>query len=163
MWRLLNPRLWMILGLMVLVIGGLWKTYNVGYESGENAVKQKWDQEKAELLAAQTAELMKAQQQASALQALANRLRKEKINEANRIAAQWAADVDRMRDRPEARAGVTGVPQGSAAGVGCTGAGLSAVDARLLVGISAVSAGLQSAYDECRQKYTALERQLNGE
>lgn len=124
-------------------------------------VQQQWDAEKAATAQAQAEELMKARQRESALQELATRLRKEKADEARRLAREYAADIERLRDRPEARAGESGVPEGATPNVGCTGAGLARLDAQLLTGYAHAAARLQSAYGECKAQYNALKEALD--
>lgn len=123
-------------------------------------VQSSWNLERAATAQAQAEELMKARQRESALRDLADRLRKEKRDEANRLAREYAADLERLRDRPEARAGTGGVPEGAAAGVGCTGAGLARLDAAFLTGYAHDAARLQLALDTCQAAYDEVRRSL---
>jgi hypothetical protein len=158
-----NTRLLAATAILILVAGSAWYAYESGSRSGREEVQAKWDSEKAATAAAQAEELMKARQREQALQALADRIRKEKQREAIKLAADYAAVVDSLHDRAETRAGAGGVPEGAAAGVGCTGSGLAKLDAQLLAGYAHAAGRLQLAYDECRAKYSEIERQLNGE
>ena len=91
----------------VLVFGTFaagWLTYDAGKTKGRSEVQQKWDQERAATTEAQAAETMKARQREQALHALAERLKREKRDEAKRLSAAYAADLERLRDRPETRA-----------------------------------------------------------
>lgn len=133
-----------------------WRLYEAGTKKGRSEVQQMWDREKAQTAEAHAEELMKARQRESALQSLADRLRKEKADEARRLAAEYQRDLDGLRDRPEERAGAGGVPEGAAPGVGCTGAGLARLDAGLLTGYAYAAARLQLAYNECKARYDAL-------
>jgi hypothetical protein len=146
----------------ILLAGSAWYGYNKGRQSGIQQVQTLWDSEKAATVAAHAEEVMKARQREQALQTLADRIRKEKQREAIKLAADYAAVVDSLHDRAETRAGDGGVPEGAAAGVGCTGSGLAKLDAQLLAGYANAAGRLQLAYDECRAKYTEVERQLNG-
>jgi hypothetical protein len=148
---------------LTLLAGSAWLAYAKGSKAGAQAVQSQWDAEKLAMTQAQAEELMKARQREQALQALADRIRKEKQREAIKLAADYAAVVDSLHDRAETRAGAGGVPEGAAAGVGCTGRGLAKLDAELLARYSYAAGQLQLAYDECRAKYTEIERQLNGE
>lgn len=158
MWR------WWIAAVMAASIcaaGSAWYAHSKGMQSGMQQVQILWDSERAATAQAQAEELMKARQREHALQALAEKLRLEKRREADRLAREYAADLERLRDRPETRAGDGGVPEGAAAGVGCTGAGLSRRDAEFLVGLAADAARAQAALDQCRAQYAEVERALN--
>ncbi len=124
-------------------------------------VQTLWDSERLAVAQAQAEERMKARQREQSLQDLAAKLRLEKRREADRLAREYVADLERLRDRPDTRAGAGGVPEGAAAGVGCTGAGLSRGDAAFLVGLAADAARTQAALDQCRAQYAEVERQLN--
>lgn len=139
-----------------LLAGCVVYAYNKGRQSGMQEVQTLWDSEKLATAQAQAEELMKARQRESALHDLAARLRKEKRDESLRLSRQHAADLERLRDRPDTRAGAGGVPEGASPGVGCTGAGLAKLDAQLLAGYAHSAARLQSAYDECKAKYDAV-------
>jgi hypothetical protein len=142
--------------------GVAWYAHSKGKQSGMSQVQMLWDAERAMQLAAKAEAEMKARQTEQALQATINRLRKEKANEANRLAARYAADLERVRDRPEARATDNGVPEGAVAGVGCTGAGLSRSDSEFLVWLGAEAARTQAALNACVSAYDEVRRQVNG-
>jgi hypothetical protein len=145
----------------VLCAGTAWVSHQKGRVAGAQEVQQMWDQERLATAQAHAAEMLKARQQEQALRALAAKLKKERVDEANRLAAEYAADIERLRDRPTERAGAGGVPPGAAAGTGCTGAGLARPDAEFLVGFAADAARLQSALDQCRRQYFEVEGRLN--
>ena len=126
-------------------------------------IQAKWDAERAQQMAAQAEEQMKARQREQALQALVDKQRGYHRNEVNRIVSRYNADLERLRDRPEARAGDSGVPQGADAGVGCTGRGLARLDAELLTGYASAAARLQSALTACQTAYDEVRRSVNGE
>ena len=152
--------MWMRLSIAAVLVFGIcaagWLTYDAGKTRGRLEVQTAWDNEQAITAQAHAAEMMKARQQEQALRALADRLRKEKADEARRLAAQYQRDLDGLRDRPETRAGAGGVPEGSTPGVGCTGAGLARLDAGLLTGYAYAASRLQLAYNECKARYDAL-------
>jgi hypothetical protein len=104
-------------------------------------------------LAAQAEEMMKARQTEQALQKAVNRIRQEKQREAVRLANDYAAVINSLHDRAETRAGASGVPDGAAAGVGCTGAGLAKRDGEFLAGYAADAARLQLALNACQAAY----------
>lgn len=136
--------------------GAGWQ-WSASIKDAETAqLMRQWANERAQLAETQAAEMTRARQRESALLALADRLRQERVDEIRRINAQHAAAVDSLRHRPEQRASVGGVPAPSEPGVGCTGEGLARRDAEFLVGFAADAARLASAYQECRVKYNAL-------
>jgi hypothetical protein len=161
MWALLNPRLIAFTATLILLAGSVVYAYSKGRQYGMQEVQILWDSEKAQTLAAQAEEQMKARQTEQALQALANRIRQEKKREATRLVNDYAAVINSLHDRPETRASGGGVPEGATTGVGCTGSGLAKLDAELLAGYSLAANQLQLAYSECREKYTEIERELN--
>jgi hypothetical protein len=150
-------------GIAISLAGTAWYSYSSGRESGMLQIQTQWDAAQMAQMAAQAEEQTKARQREQALQALANRLRQEKQREAIRLVNDYAAVINSLHDRPEARAGAGGVPEGATVGVGCTGSGLAKLDAELLARYSLAAGQLQLAYSECREKYTEIERQLNGE
>jgi hypothetical protein len=101
---------------------------------------------------------MKARQREQALQALVDKQRRAHDAEVKRVVREYSALVDGLRDRPEARAGDGGVPEGAVAGAGCTGQGLSRPDATFLAGFAADAARTQAALDACRTAYDSLNR-----
>jgi hypothetical protein len=126
-----------------------------------SAIQMKWDAERAATQAAHAEELLKARQQEQALQSAMNRLKQEKHREATRLANDYAAVINSLHDRPEARAGTGGVPEGAAAGVGCTGAGLAKRDGEFLARYGADAARLQLALNACQAAYNQVREQLN--
>jgi hypothetical protein len=110
-------------------------------------------------------EMAKARQTEQALQDKINQLTKEHRDETRRIAARHAAIVDGLRNRPETRAGASGVPEGAAAGIGhsigCTGLQLSRPDSYFLLGEAARADQLRVALKACIAHATEIERQLN--
>lgn len=149
---------------VVLSAGTAWVSYTKGRADGAARVQALWNAEQAAVTARHMTELAKARQQEQSLRDLADKLRKEKADEVRRMSRQHAADLERVRNRPEARAADSGgVPEGATAGVGCTGAGLARLDAELLTGYAHAAARLQLAYDECAVKYDAVRRALSVE
>lgn len=146
-----------------LVAGSAWYAHSKGRQSGMSEVQTLWDMEVAQMSQAQAEELMKARQREQALQALIDQQRKAHHEEVKRIASEYAADLERLRDRPEERAGSGGLPEGSASGVGCTGEGLARGDADFLVRYSADAARTQAALNACVAAYDEVRRRVNGE
>lgn len=159
------PRLIVITVITTLLAGCVVYAYNKGRQSGMQEVQTLWDSEKLATAQAQAEEMMKARQRESALQTLAGKLRLEKRREADRLAREYAAVIDSLRDRPETRAGAGGVPEGADAGAepvaGCTGAQLSGPDSRFLAGEAARADQLRIALATCIAHADAVERELN--
>lgn len=153
MWRVY---LSVITATIILAAGSAIYGYSKGKQSGMQAVQTLWDSEKLAMQQANAEELMKARHREQALQALNQRLREERANEVRRLAREHAADLERLRDRSETRAGASGVPEGASPGVGCTGQGLARGDAGFLAGYAHDAARLQLALDSCQAAYDAV-------
>jgi hypothetical protein len=156
-----NLRLIALILTPILLVGFAWFGFSRGTQYGMSVVQSQWDAERAMQMAAHAEEQMKARQTEQALQAAVNRIKQEKANEAKRLAAQYAADLERLRDRPEARAGEGGVPTGADAGVGCTGEGLSRPDSEFLVWLGSEAARTQAALNACITAYNEVREQIN--
>jgi hypothetical protein len=152
-----------VLAALSLCAGSAWYAYSSGRQSGMSQIQMQWDAERATQMAAMAEEEMKARQREQALQKLIDKLRRDRANEANRIAAEYQRTIDSLRNRPEARAGEGGVPEGAVAGVGCTGAGLSKSDSEFLVWLGSEAARTQAALNACVTAYDEVRRQVNGE
>lgn len=151
---------WIVITVITTLLAGcVVYAYNKGRQSGMRAVQTLWDSEKLATAQAQAEELMKARQRESALRALADKLRKERTDEAKRLAAAYAADLERLRDRP-ARDGAADLPDsapnGSGPAAGCTGAQLFREDAGVLVGIARDADQLRLALKQCQAAYDAV-------
>lgn len=156
-----NLKTW-VLALTVIgtsLAGSAWYGHSKGRQSGMREVQTLWDSERLATTKAQTEELMKARQREQSLQDLAAKLRLEKRREADRLAREYAADLERLRDRP-ARDGDGGVPEAASAGAGpaagCTGAQLFREDASVLVGIARDADQLRLALGQCQTQYDAM-------
>jgi hypothetical protein len=154
-------RLWLYVGAAALLAFGAWQTYEAGYESGRAKVQGQWDAERADTLQAQANEQAKAIEREKQLRAAIAQQREEHRREIDRINAGHRELVDSLRERAEARAGAGGVPEGAAAGVGCTGEGLARPDAEFLAGFAADAARLQLALETCRAAYNSVKDQLS--
>lgn len=164
MWTL-TTKTWIALGLVVVTVaafaGAVATAYKVGYGKGMAEVKVEWEAEKSRVAAAHAEELTKAMQRERMLIETSQRLKQEHRNEINRIVAKYRRIADGMRNRPEARAGVGGVPEGATAGVGCTGAGLARGDAEFLAGYAADAARIQAALEQCIAQYNQVMERFN--
>ena len=150
-------RVVVIVVLVVLAISGL-SVYS--YRAGKAAVQQEWDKEKAAIAQAHLEEMQRARQREAELQATIDKQTEEYKRDLENIAADYQRIVVWLRDRPAARAGAGGVPQGAAAGVGCTGAGLSRTDAEFLAGYAADAARTRKALDQCIRQYEEVRQAL---
>lgn len=146
---------------LACAVGGAW-LYRTGFTKGAASVRAEWDAERAAQLAALAEQQMKARQREKALTDALEQQRLERRREVDRIVREHQRIVDGLRNRPEARASDGGVPEGAAAGVGCTGQGLARGDAEFLAGYSADAARLQSALNACQAAYDEVRRALNG-
>lgn len=151
-----------VVGLLAC-IGSAYVAYNQGHETATKAVELKWTADRLQRAETYADELKKARKQSAVLQADADRLRKEKTSEINRIALNYQSVIDGLRDRAETRAGASGVPETAGAGVGCTGAGLARPDAGFLAGYAADAGRLQAAFNLCRNGHTKATSELNQE
>ena len=156
-WTLIRP-LAAPIAISILAVGGAWYAHISGVRSGTQATQAKWDKAKLATLEAQGEQILLAQIREGELTSQMDQLKKANRNEKARIAADHAALVDSLRDRPEARASAGGVPEGATAGVGCTGAGLSRLDAQFLIGLAADAAELQAGFSTCKAALDSLTR-----
>jgi hypothetical protein len=152
------PRLIALTALTAALAGSAWFVYSKGQQSGTKATQAAWDKERLATLEAQGEQILKAQIRETELAAKMAQLKEGQRRETTRIAAGYQRTIDSLRDRPEARAGASGVPEGAAPGAGCTGAGLARPDAAFLAGYGADAARLQSALEVCQAAYDPLTR-----
>lgn len=136
--------------------------YRHGHSVGAAKVTAQWEAERAVLNQKIAEETQRAIETERKLRAQLDANRRSYEREKARIAANYDAAIERLRDRPTARAGDTGVPEGSTAGVGCTGAGLSRDDAAFLAGYAADAARTQAALQWCVAQYNEVREQING-
>jgi hypothetical protein len=159
-----NLKLIALIATSTLLAGSVVYAYSKGRQSGMQEVQISWDSEKAQALAAQAEEQMKARQTEQALKTLIDKQRKDHQREAIRLANDYAAVVVSLQDRPD-RPGVGGVPTGASAGVeparGCTGAELFREDAEVALGIARDADQLRLALKACIAHTTEIERELN--
>jgi len=158
-----NHKLLAVTAMFILtsLAGTAWYAYSSGKQSGMLHTQTRWD---AERLAQQQAILetqQKARETEQALQAQVDKIKRESADEKRRIAAQYERTIDGLRNRPEARAGATGVPEGARAGVGCTGSGLSRPDGEFLSWYAAQAARTQAALKSCIAAYNSTRREIN--
>lgn len=136
-------------------LAGLWGSYSLGAEAGRAEVQQRWDAESARRAARIVDAQVEARATEQALTVAAAKQLKAKNAELARTRHLYAAELDRLRDRPDARAddrpGEAASP--AATGVGCTGAGLARPDAAFLAGYAADARRLQLEFERCSAAY----------
>lgn len=152
-------RTWLAAAAIVVVLA-LFGLSAYSYRAGKAAVQQEWDKEKAAIAQAHMEEMQRARQREAELQATIDKQTEAYKNDLANIAADYQRVVVWLRDRPAARAGAGGVPQGATAGVGCTGAGLSRGDAEFLARYAADAARTREALDQCVRQYDEVRRAL---
>ena len=143
-----------------------WFAHSKGLQSGKSQIQSLWDAEVAAMALAQAAELERAMAKTAELQAQVDQIRRSHRNEVNRIAAEYTALVDSLRDRPDRPTdGSGGVPESPDAGAGsaprCTGAELYKQDSEFLAREAARADQLRIALNACIAHAAEVERQLN--
>lgn len=136
--------------------------YRHGYSVGAAKVTAQWGEERAVLNQKIAEESRRAIETERRLRAQIDTNRRGYEREKARIVANYNAAIDSLRDRPAARAGDTGMPEGAAAGIGSTGAGLSRDDAAFLVWYAAEAARVQAALETCVAAYQRVVEAANG-
>jgi len=138
------------------IFGGM--SYYQGYESGQKAVQQSWDKEKAQQYAQYAKGQEESRKREQELQSTANKLRQEKDREIREIAARNAALANSLRDRQSRpAANASAVP--SAASVGpsaCTGKELYREDGEFLVRLAGEADEVRAALKQCYAQYQAI-------
>jgi flagellar biosynthesis GTPase FlhF len=138
------------------IFGGV--SYYQGYESGQKAVQQSWDKEKAQQYAQYAKGQEESRKREQELQSTANKLRQEKDREIREIAARNAALANSLRDRQSRpAANASAVP--SAASVGpsaCTGKELYREDGEFLVRLAGEADEVRAALKQCYAQYQAI-------
>ena len=157
----LNFKVTVLAAFAMLLAVTAWYAGHRGELRGMANIQSQWDAEVAQMAEAQAEELSKALATTAELQARIEQQRRTHRNEIDRIGREHAAAIDSLRNRPEARAGAGGLPEGAAVGVGCTGEGLSAGDAAFLIRLAADAALTQSALQACQQAYNEVADIIN--
>lgn len=152
----MNPYLVLAGIAAVGIFGGM--SYYQGYESGQKAVQQSWDKEKAQQYAQYAKGQEESRKREQELQSTANKLRQEKDREIREIAARNTALANSLRDRQSRPAANTSaVP--SAASVGpsaCTGKELYREDGEFLVRLAGEADEVRAALKQCYAQYQAI-------
>ena len=151
----MNP--WLILAFVLAVGAAAGGGYYQGNQAGKAVIQQAWDKEKAEQYAAYAKGQEEARQREQALQANADKLRKEKDVEIKNVTARATALANSLRERPSRPA--EGSAVSSTAGVGsggCTGKELYREDGEFLVRIAKEADELRAALKQCYNQYEAI-------
>lgn len=139
-----------------LALAGLygWRVH-VERDAGRAEIQLKWDADKSLRMAAALAEEAKNRRIEQERQRLADKAQQRKDDETHAINARLAADLERLRKRPERPAG--GVVSSNPAPVAaCTGAELFRDDAALLTRESARADRILAERDYCHDRYDSL-------
>ena len=157
-------RIVIVLALAAVVVAGYWAIYKRGERAGMATVQQAWHAETARRAARTVEAQAEARATEQALIKHAVDIERKKNATLSTINAAHAAELERLRNRPDVRAadrpGEAASP--AATGVGCTGAGLARGDAEFLTRFSADAARLAAELGRCTASYDAAERALRG-
>lgn len=151
----MNP--WLILAFVLAVGAAAGGGYYKGNSAGKSEVQQQWDKEKAEQYAAYAKGQEEARQREQALQADADKLRREKDAEVRNINARAAALANSLRERQARPADADSVSSAPGVGSGaCTGKNLYREDGEFLVRIAREADELRAALQQCYKQYQAI-------
>ena len=156
----LDPRQWLLviafLGASFLGVK-FWEHRLVqqGFEAGYAKAEQTY---KARDAKTQADAVVKTTQ----LQAAADKARKEKTDAITHLRAQHAADLERLRQRPERPANLPQAPGDGQAAAGCTGAQLYREDAELAVRESLRAETIRIELMACYAQYDRARTEVNG-
>lgn len=145
-----------IVGLAAVVV-----LMGVAYDYGYSRAALKAAQTHTEVQKRQTAALAAARASEQKLQTKLAQTQQEANDENRRITARYERTIAGLRQRPETRAGSSGVPEGAAAGIGCTGTGLARPDGEFLAGYARDAARLETALKTCVAAYNSVRDQVN--
>lgn len=149
-------RLGLVVAAIMFLSGVAWKLHHSGVVSGRAELQLKWDAERAEATVQAAALRIKAAQETADLQTKADQLKKAKDVQINKLNADLAGALERLRDRPE-RPSAGSVPSdaGAGANTGCTGAQLYRPDSGFLVRLAARADRLRADLAQCQTQYNA--------
>jgi hypothetical protein len=151
----MNP--WLILAFVLAVGAAAGGGYYKGNSAGKAEVQQEWDKEKTEQYAAYAKGQEEARQREQALQASADKLRREKDAEVRNINARATALANSLRERQTRPADADSVSSAASAGSGaCTGKNLYREDGEFLVRIAREADELRAALQQCYKQYQAI-------
>lgn len=151
----MNP--YFIAGSVIAVVlayaAGHWQ----GDEAGQAKVQQKWDHEKADLMANYASEVEKAREKEQNWQQAADNIRQEKDRELKKVADTNRVLLNSLRNRPSRPAEGSAVPSTPGVGQGgCTGKELYREDGEFLVRLAREADELRSALKQCYKQYESV-------
>ncbi len=151
----MNP--YFIAGSVIAVVLAFGAGYWQGDEAGQAKVQQKWDHEKAELMAQYAKEVEKAREKEQNWQQAADALRQGKEREIRNLTARASALANSLRERPSRPAEGSAVSGSSSSGQGgCTGKELFREDGEFLVRLAREADELRSALKQCYTQYETV-------
>lgn len=137
-----------LLAAIAALLGALWWYGSSKYDEGYQEARNEYNRA-----------ALKAQEQAIAKQQelinAADKTRKAKDAQIASINARHAAELGRLRDRPERRTELSGAPRDCS---GATGAELSRRDGEFLAGLAARADKLRAALSQCYSDYEAIRK-----
>jgi hypothetical protein len=147
----------MIVGFVLAIAGAFVGGYWQGDDAGQAKIQQKWDREKAELLAQHAAGVEKAREKEQNWQQAADTLRQGKDREIKNLNARATALANSLRDRPSRPADESRVPEAADTGQsGCTGKELYREDGEFLVSFAREADELRTALKQCYAQYETV-------
>jgi hypothetical protein len=151
----MNP--YFIAGSVIAVVLAFGAGYWQGDESGQAKVQQKWDHEKADLMANYATEVEKAREKEQNWQQAADNIRQEKDRELKKVADTNRVLLNSLRERPSRSAQSSTVPGSTSSGQsGCTGKELYREDGEFLVRLAGEADELRSALRQCYKQYESV-------
>lgn len=157
---LLNWRIWAAVAIAVFLAGTHWKAY----KSGQKDIRAEWNAEKLDT-AQQTLRLLEKNTRTSAeLQDNADKTRRAKNAQIERLDTDLASALERLRERP-ARPNGSDLPADTGAGssAGCTGAQLYRSDSQFLTRESDRAQRILADLAQCQTAYDQARKLVNGE
>lgn len=152
---MINP--WAILGAIVISLGIALASYYKGNENGQAKIRQKWDQEKADMLAKHAEEVEKAREKEQNWQQAADNIRQEKDREIKNINARATALSNSLRERQSRAAHASEMPSTAIVEQNrCTGKELYREDGEFLVRVAREADELRSALKQCYAQYETV-------
>lgn len=151
MLALLSPRIIIAFAIALALAAACWKSY----VSGKRVVQAEWNIERAAQVSAALAASEAARAREQALQANADKLRREKDAQIATLNGTVGRLTKRLQDRPDRPAVNPAAPASSAGGdaKGCTGDFLYRPDGAFLVGEAQRADTIRIALDRCEKAY----------
>ena len=159
---LINPRVWLELALVAILIGAGWWAYNAVYERGEQSVQAKWDKEKLSVSQQSAKVAADALATTTSLAATIELQRSDFNAQISGVTAVAASAVAGLSNRPTRdSAGRVPVDPATGARLGATGADLLRQDSIFLTRESARADKLRLQLVSCQAQYNAARASIN--